>query len=447
MALCHKDERRDSAVHPTNELEERLGMFRFLRATIDGLRTSWWYLAAFMVVLAVMAAGVHTMTNAAPALAEQHRLTREAEAAAERAVVPNPAASDSLPIPALIGGIVVAFAVGLTAGQVERRRRASRRQAALLRPDPVPDPVLPARAARVAPAPQPPAPKPRKPPRIVKPAPPPPAPPPPPPEPKRSEPVAEPPEPPKPPEPKRPEPVAEPPEPKRPEPVAEPPEPKRLEPVAEPPEPAEPVAPPARVRPAVPPPPRPAARPRPRAADSALGGAPEVPRREDARPARREPKVSLDAPEAVGRPPRRRPVAPAPPTPVEAENLPARRFARDRPWPEEAETLWTCEIAWKAGYVKSTFRAMAGPPGGDGRRKPIGESPSLRWTLMTDPEPPTAEMVAGVKALIGALVTAGWERTEPGGPWYAQRFLWRGEGEPGPVEVPKPAQPAEPPTR
>jgi hypothetical protein len=160
-----------------------------------------------------------------------------------------------------------------------------------------------------------------------------------------------------------------------------------------------------------------------------------------ARGRRQQPEVSLDAPEAVGQRPR------PPAAPVEPDILPGRRFARDRPWPDEAEKLWTCEIAWKAGYVKSSFRAMAGPPGGDGRRKPIGESPSLRWTLMTDPEPPTPEMIAGVKALIGALVAAGWERTEPGGAWYEQRFLWRGHGEPGPVEVPEPAHPAERPAR
>jgi hypothetical protein len=65
---------------------------------------------------------------------------------------------------------------------------------------------------------------------------------------------------------------------------------------------------------------------------------------------------------------------------------------------------------------------------------------------MTDPEPPTPEMVVGVKALIAALVAAGWERTAPGGAWYAQRFLWRGEGEPGRIEVPEPTPPP-PPTR
>jgi hypothetical protein len=113
---------------------------------------------------------------------------------------------------------------------------------------------------------------------------------------------------------------------------------------------------------------------------------------------------------------------------------PARRFARLVPWPEEATALWTCEIDWKAGYRRSTFRAMAEPPGA-GKRRQIGESPPLRWTLMSNPEPPTPEFVAVARALIVALEAAGWERIGRGGPWYAQRFLWRGTGEPGPVVV------------
>ncbi len=167
-----------------------------------------------------------------------------------------------------------------------------------------------------------------------------------------------------------------------------------------------------------------------------LGVAPELPRR-DARPPRRAaaPTPLSDAPEAL------RAGAPEP-EPV----VPARRFARAQPWPEEAETLWTCEIAWKAGYLKSAFRAMAGAPGG-GRRKSIGESPSLRWTLMTDPEPPTPEMIASVKVVVSALVAAGWERAGVGTSWYAQRFVWRGDGEPRPVAIPDAVEPAEPPSR
>jgi hypothetical protein len=167
-----------------------------------------------------------------------------------------------------------------------------------------------------------------------------------------------------------------------------------------------------------------------------LGVRPELPQRSARPPKREAPAAPLsEAPEALRA---------AEPEPEPA--VPARRFARARPWPDEAETLWTCEIAWKAGYLKSTFRAMAGAPGA-GRRKSIGESPSLRWTLMTDPEPPTPEMIASVKVLVSALVEAGWERAGAGTSWYAQRFIWRGEGEPRPVEIPEAAEPAEPPSR
>jgi hypothetical protein len=121
--------------------------------------------------------------------------------------------------------------------------------------------------------------------------------------------------------------------------------------------------------------------------------------------------------------------------PVEEEKLPpSRRFARPEPWPA-ADRMWTCEIAWKPGYVKSVFRAMAAAPGAK-RRKSIGDSPPLRWTLMTDPEPPTPEMVETVRELAEALEAAGWERTDAVGPWYALRFVWQREGQPRRVEVP-----------
>ena len=122
--------------------------------------------------------------------------------------------------------------------------------------------------------------------------------------------------------------------------------------------------------------------------------------------------------------------------PVEDETAlpPSRRFARPEPWPA-ADSMWTCEIAWKPGYVKSVFRAMAAPPRAK-RRQSIGESPPLRWTLMMDPEPPTPEMVETVRELADALEAAGWERTDAVGPWYALRFVWQREGQPQRVEVP-----------
>jgi hypothetical protein len=389
-----------------------------------------------MVVLAVMAAGVQTMSIAAPALAEQERLAEDADAAAERAIVPNPAATEGLPVPALLGGIVLAFAVGLSGGQLQRRRRAARRTAvAKERPAPAPTPSLPVRPAPPPPEPVVQEPKPVE---LVPPAPP--APPPPPPAPVRSGGprilrfrAASP--------PPAPEPVVEEPAASAthhavieeaaaeaaPEVADEPVAPEVIEQTAAPEVIEEPVA-----RGITAPPPvadEPAAAP-----SGPLGVAPELPE-QDARPPLREvPARPLsEGPEAL------RAGAPEP-------VVPGRRFARARPWPEDAETLWTCEIAWKAGYLKSTFRAMAGAPGG-GRRKSIAESPSLRWTLMTDPEPPTSEMIASVKVLVSALLAAGWERAGAGTSWYEQRFVWRGDGEPRAVTIPDAVEPAEPPSR
>jgi hypothetical protein len=129
-------------------------------------------------------------------------------------------------------------------------------------------------------------------------------------------------------------------------------------------------------------------------------------------------------------PPRQRPLPPPQP---EEPILPGRRFARAVPWPE-AETEWSCEIDWKAGYRKSAFRAMAAAPGAS-KRRPIAESPPIRWTLMSDPEPPTPETVKAVKSIVAGLEAAGWERTGAGGAWYALRFLWRGTGQPQRIDI------------
>jgi hypothetical protein len=372
-----------------------------------------------VTVLAVMAAGAHMLAMSAPALAEQDQQTsRYTEAQLEhRVVVGAPVAdTDGLPVPALVGGVVLAFAVGVAGGQVHRRRRTShRREVAKQRPDPVPTPAATA-AAPARPAPPPPEPQPA-----------------PQPEPPRAEPQPAPP----PPEPQSaPEPAA---------PVVTPPvtppapEPPRAEPPA-----PEPQAAPPRVIPPAPEPPRAPKRPRPAeplrlvssaaappAPETPLAEAPELPRAEQ-RTSVPPPAAALnDAPEALR--------APAD-DPVVA--VPARRFARPTPWPKDAESLWTCELAWKAGYRKSSFRAMAGPPGA-AKRESIGESPAVRWTLMGEPEPPTPELAVRVRALVDALEAAGWEHIGRGRVWYAQRFVWRGSGEPQPVSVPELAEPAE----
>ncbi len=45
----------------------------------------------------------------------------------------------------------------------------------------------------------------------------------------------------------------------------------------------------------------------------------------------------------------------------------------------------------------------------------------------------TDEMVEVLRELVTALTQAGWERIGPGGPWYAQRFLWAGDRQPRPL--------------
>src|SRR3954447_15690147 len=94
------------------------------------------YLVLAMTVVAVIATGVHVMTFTAPALAEQDRQARAKEAAAEHNIVPHTpaAAGDGLPVPILVGGIVLAFAVGIAGGQLHRRRRLARRRQLLTTP-------------------------------------------------------------------------------------------------------------------------------------------------------------------------------------------------------------------------------------------------------------------------------------------------------------------------
>src|SRR3954471_21959372 len=118
-----------------------------------------------MVILAVVAGGVHALTLSAPAVADQAGQSRDVQAAAERAIVPRTptATSDGMPVPALVGGIVLAFAVGLTARQLHRRRRAPvGGHTAAARPL-----AAVAATARPAPAPAPPEPAPAPAPKAI----------------------------------------------------------------------------------------------------------------------------------------------------------------------------------------------------------------------------------------------------------------------------------------
>jgi hypothetical protein len=108
-------------------------------------------------------------------------------------------------------------------------------------------------------------------------------------------------------------------------------------------------------------------------------------------------------------------------------------------WPPEARTLWRCEIRFDAGYSASRFTAMAQPPSGsEGRSRVVARSEPLRWLFMSPPDPKVPEHRGAALALARALRAAGWEVVGRGSGWYAERYVWRRDGEPpAHIEVPE----------
>jgi hypothetical protein len=163
-----------------------------------------------------------------------------------------------------------------------------------------------------------------------------------------------------------------------------------------------------------------------------------------------KPKPAAQAPQA-----RAAQAKPEPPRPSEAPRRPAperaagpaaavtaSRFAPHGggDWPAEAEGLWRCEIRFDAGYSASRFTAMVQPPAGsDARSRVVARSEPLRWLFMSLPDAKVSEHRSAALALARALRAAGWEVVGRGGGWYAERYVWRGEGEP-PAHVEVPAQ-------
>jgi HD-GYP domain-containing protein (c-di-GMP phosphodiesterase class II) len=96
---------------------------------------------------------------------------------------------------------------------------------------------------------------------------------------------------------------------------------------------------------------------------------------------------------------------------------------RARSWPNTANSVWGCEIAWRPRRVRSRFQAVMVPP--DGRTLVVAESKGLPW-----PPKDGRELTTALDALVASIVAAGWEPVQSGGAWYARRFLWRQEGEP-----------------
>jgi len=97
--------------------------------------------------------------------------------------------------------------------------------------------------------------------------------------------------------------------------------------------------------------------------------------------------------------------------------------------PATASSVWTCEIAWKPGHVRSRFQAVMTSPG-DRTRRVVAETKGVRWPPRDVRKPPTRELEAALGALVASVVAAGWKPVESGGPWSERRFVWRREGEP-----------------
>lgn len=188
--------------------------------------------------------------------------------------------------------------------------------------------------------------------------------------------------------------------------------------------------PPPQPKPKRPVPPKPAPKPKPAAKAKSAANAKAKPVAEPkpvtkAKPA--APKSGRERPpEAVRRPTPARGTGSA--GAATASRPAAKRTAA---WPPDAEDLWRCEIRFDAGYTASRFSATVHPPvGSDARSRVVARSESLRWLFMNPPDAKVPEHRNAAVALARALRDAGWEVVGRGGGWYAEHYVWRGEGDP-----------------
>jgi hypothetical protein len=123
------------------------------------------------------------------------------------------------------------------------------------------------------------------------------------------------------------------------------------------------------------------------------------------------------------------PAVEAPPPLPPPRGAPGRSRPKPVPIPDDA---WSCSIAWRGGPGGARFRALARPPGAEGRRLQIARSVKLDWPPFLPPTP-APELVAPARALIAALIEAGWRPTDRGEMWYSQRFFWPGSEAPEPL--------------
>jgi hypothetical protein len=117
--------------------------------------------------------------------------------------------------------------------------------------------------------------------------------------------------------------------------------------------------------------------------------------------------------------------------PADDRALSLRHFGRfsGAPWPEDTAGRWRCEITWHTDPVCSRFHAMAAPPGRAGARE-IARSAAYAPLPHALAVPPTEELCTAVDRLASALLAAGWHPVMGGEGWFADRFVWRGDGDP-----------------
>jgi hypothetical protein len=116
---------------------------------------------------------------------------------------------------------------------------------------------------------------------------------------------------------------------------------------------------------------------------------------------------------------------------AKSDPLPRGRSVAQRPNSTLARpsSLWSCEIAWQPGQVRSRFQAVMSPPNSRARRV-VAESEGLRWPPRDVRKLPTRELEAALGRLVASIVAAGWEPVQSGGAWSERRFVWRQEGKP-----------------
>jgi hypothetical protein len=118
--------------------------------------------------------------------------------------------------------------------------------------------------------------------------------------------------------------------------------------------------------------------------------------------------------------------------PDAAADPPPRSAGRFRPahvWSNGTEERWRCEITWHAGYITSHFEATVYAPG-QRRGNPIGESDRFMARRIDDSSPPETAQLREVGRMAAALRAAGWQRLGRGTEWYAERYVWPGDGTP-----------------